>query len=63
MTKKTDIGPPDYRMMLPESIRKPWKWKYHETLKPGFDKCTFSPGKAIPCGRHQAGQIDFIRDM
>jgi sulfite reductase beta subunit len=35
-TRKTDIGPPDYKQFLPEVIKKNYgKWKYHEIIKPG----------------------------
>jgi len=33
---RTDIGPPDYREMLPEVIKKNYgQWLYHERPKPG----------------------------
>ena len=33
---KTDIGPPDYKTMLPPVIQRNYgKWRYHEILKPG----------------------------
>ncbi len=34
--RKTDIGPPDYKKLIPPVITKNYgKWKYHEVLKPG----------------------------
>ncbi len=36
MTRKTDIGPPDYQQFLPPVIKQNYgKWKYHEIVKPG----------------------------
>ena len=32
----TDIGPPDYKTMMPPMIQRNYgKWLYHEILKPG----------------------------
>jgi len=51
---KTDIGPPDFRQMLPEVIKKNYgKWKYHETIKPGVFKHVAESGDVlytIRCG-------------
>ena len=34
--ERSDIGPPDFRTMLPEVIKKNYgKWLYHEIVKPG----------------------------
>jgi len=36
ITRKTDIGPPDFRQFLPPVIKANYgKWKYHEILSPG----------------------------
>ena len=35
--RKTDIGPPDFRTMLPDVIKNNYgKWKYHEIVKPAY---------------------------
>jgi sulfite reductase beta subunit len=64
---KTDFGPPDYRMMLPESIKNNYgKWKYHEILKPGLMKHTSEKGDelfTVRVGSPRLVSIDFIRDL
>jgi len=63
----TDIGPPDYRTMLPEVIKKNYgQWKYHETLKPGFLKHVAESGDAVytvRAGSPRLLSIDTIRDI
>ncbi len=65
--KKTDIGPPDYRMMLPEVIRNNYgKWKHHEILKPGVMKHVADSGDelyTVRAGSPRLVSIDFIRDI
>jgi sulfite reductase beta subunit len=64
---KTDIGPPDYRTMLPPLIKENYgKWAYHEELAPGVlrhvsetDAEIFSVRVASP----RLVSIDFIRDI
>ncbi len=67
MAKQTDIGPPDYRMMLPESIKENYgTWKYHEILKPGLMKHVAESGSelyTVRVGSPRLVSIDFIRDM
>ncbi len=50
---RTDIGPPDYKLMLPEAVRNNYgKWKYHEILKPGVMKHVGETGDdSLPYGR------------
>ncbi len=44
----TDIGPPDYRQMLPEVIKDNYgNWKYHEILKPGVLKHVSETGDQV----------------
>ncbi len=63
----TDIGPPDYRTMLPEVIKKNYgQWKYHEILKPGFLKHVAESGDAIytvRAGSPRLLSVDTIRDI
>jgi dissimilatory sulfite reductase beta subunit len=64
---KTDIGPPDYHMMLPETIKNNYgKWKYHEILKPGLMKHVSEKGDelyTVRVGSPRLVSIDFIRDL
>ncbi len=64
---KTDIGPPDFRQMLPPVITKNYgSWKYHENLKPGVLKHVAESGDAIYTVRVAGSRlvsIDFIRDI
>jgi dissimilatory sulfite reductase beta subunit len=64
---RTDIGPPDFRGMLPDAITNNYgKWKYHETLRPGVLKHTSETGGAIftvRAGSPRLVSIDFIRDL
>jgi len=63
----TDIGPPDYRTMLPPIIKRNYgKWKYHEILEPGVLKHVSESGEelyTIRVGSPRLVSIDFIRDM
>jgi len=63
----TDIGPPDYRTMLPEVIKKNYgKWKYHETPRPGVLKHVSETGDTlytVRVGSPRLVSIDFIRDI
>jgi len=63
----TDIGPPDFRTMLPEVIKKNYgKWKYHEILKPGFLKHVAENGDAvytIRAGSPRLLSVDKVRDI
>ena len=64
---KTDIGPPDYRLMLPEIIKKNYgKWKYHEILRPGVLRHVSETGNelyTVRAGSPKLVSIDFIRDI
>src|SRR5271157_2707897 len=64
---KTDIGPPDYHMMLPETIKNNYgQWKYHEILKPGLMKHVSEKGDelfTVRVGSPRLVSIDFIRDL
>lgn len=64
---RTDIGPPDYRMMLPKTITDNYgKWKYHEILKPGIMKHVSESGDelfTVRAGSPRLVSIDFIRDI
>jgi len=43
---KSDIGPPDFRKMLPPVIKKNYgKWKYHEIVKAGVLKHVSETGE------------------
>lgn len=65
--KKTDIGPPDFRMMLPDIIKENYgKWQYHEILKPGLMKHVSDSGKelfTVRVGSPRLVSIDFVRDI
>jgi len=64
---KTDIGPPNYKEMLPEVIAKNYgKWKYHENLGPGTYKHVSETGDevfTVRCGSPKLVSIDFVRDL
>jgi sulfite reductase beta subunit len=63
----TDIGPPDYKEMLPEVIAKNYgKWKYHEDIKPGVLKHVSETGDeafTVRCGSPRLVSVDLIRDL
>ena len=64
---KTDIGPPDYREMLPEVIRKNYgAWKYHEIVKAGVLRHVSEGGDevySVRVGSPRLVSVDFIRDL
>jgi len=64
---KTDIGPPDFREMLPEVIKKNYgKWKYHEILKPGVLKHVSETGDelyTVRTGSPRLMSVDSVRDI
>jgi sulfite reductase beta subunit len=64
---ETDIGPPDFRTMLPEVIAKNYgQWKYHENIKPGVYKHVAEGGDevyTVRCGSPKLVCTDFIRDL
>ncbi len=64
---RTDIGPPDYRTMLPDIIKNNYgKWKYHDILKPGLMKHVSESGEelyTVRAGSPRLVSIDFIRDI
>lgn len=64
---RTDIGPPDYREMLPPVIKENYgKWKYHEIVKPGVLKHVSESGAelySVRVGSPRLVSIDFIREI
>jgi sulfite reductase beta subunit len=64
---KTDIGPPSYKQMLPEVIKKNYgSWKYHEVVKPGVLRHVSETGDelfTIRAGSPRLVSVDFIRDI
>src|SRR5512141_1761200 len=64
---KTDLGPPHYEQMMPETVRKNYgKWKYHETLKPGVLKHVSETGDelyTIRVGSPRLMSVDSIREI
>ena len=64
---KTDVGPPNYREMIPEVIKKNYgNWKYHEILKPGVFKHVSETGDevyTVRAGNPRVVSVDFIRDL
>jgi len=64
---RTDIGPPDYRDMLPPVIKKNYgKWKYHETIRPGVLRHVSESGDevyTVRTGSPRLLSVDFIRDI
>ncbi|MBI4329871.1 MAG: dissimilatory-type sulfite reductase subunit beta [Chloroflexi bacterium] len=64
---KTDIGPPDYRTMIPDVIKRNYgKWKYHEIPEPGVLKHVSETGEAVytvRVGSPRLVSVDFIRDI
>jgi sulfite reductase beta subunit len=63
----TDIGPPDFKTMLPDVIKKNYgKWKYHEIPKPGVMKHVAESGDelyTVRAGSPKLVSTDFIRDL
>jgi sulfite reductase beta subunit len=64
---KTDVGPPNYREMIPDVIKKNYgNWKYHEILKPGVFKHVSETGDevyTVRAGNPRVVSVDFIRDL
>ena len=64
---KTDIGPPDYRTMLPPVITKNYgQWKYHEITQPGVLVHVAEDGDklySVRVGSPRLVSIDFIREI
>jgi len=64
---KTDIGPPDYREMIPEVVKNNYgKWKYHEILKPGVMVHVGESGDelyTVRAGSPRLISIDLVRDI
>lgn len=64
---RTDIGPPNYREMLPPVIVKNYgKWKYHEIVKPGVLVHVGESGDklyTVRAGSCRLVSTDFIREM
>jgi len=64
---RTDIGPPDFRTMLPEIIKRNYgAWKYHEIKKPGVMVHVAESGDelyTVRAGSPRLVSIDFIRDV
>lgn len=67
MAKKTDIGPPDYKKMIPPIIKENYgKWKYHEILKPGVLKHVAESGDelfSVRVGSPRLLDVDTVRDF
>ncbi len=64
---ETDIGPPDFRTMIPPVVEKNYgKWKYHEILKPGVLRHVAESGDelyTVRAGSPKLVSIDLIRDI
>ncbi len=64
---RTDIGPPDFRTMLPEVIKKNYgSWLYHEIMKPGVMKHVARSGDelyTVRAGSPRLISTGFIRDI
>jgi len=64
---KTDIGPPDYKTMLPPVIERNYgKWLYHEILKPGVLMHIAQSGEAlysVRAGSPRLLSTDHIREI
>jgi sulfite reductase beta subunit len=64
---KTDIGPPNYKDMLPPVIKKNYgKWRYHEIVKPGVLVHVGESGDklyTVRAGGCRLVSTDFIRDV
>jgi dissimilatory sulfite reductase (desulfoviridin) alpha/beta subunit len=63
----TDIGPPDYKTMLPPVIQRNYgKWRYHEILKPGVMMHVGETGEAlytVRAGSPRLLSTDHIREI
>ena len=64
---KTDIGPPDYKTMLPPVIERNYgKWLYHEILQPGVLMHIAQSGEAlysVRAGSPRLVSTDHIREI
>lgn len=64
---KTDIGPPDFKNMLPPVIKNNYgKWKYHEILEPGVLMHVSETGDklySVRMGSCRLVSTDFIREI
>ena len=64
---KTDIGPPDYKTMLPPVIARNYgKWRYHEIPEPGFMVHTAESGEklyTVRAGSPRLLSTDHIREI
>jgi sulfite reductase beta subunit len=64
---KTDIGPPDYREMIPPVIKENYgNWKYHTVPRPGVLKHVSNTGAVIHSVRVASPRLvssDWIRDI
>lgn len=67
MAKKTDIGPPDFRHMIPPVIKENYgNWRYHEIVKPGLLKHVAEGGDvlySVRVGSPRLLDIETIRDI
>ncbi len=64
---KTDIGPPDYKKMIPPIIRENYgKWKYHEIPRPGVLKHVSETGAVLTTVRAASPRLvstEWVRDI
>src|SRR3989339_825466 len=64
---KTDIGPPDYKTMLPPVIARNYgKWRYHEIPQPGVLVHTADSGEklySVRAGSPRLVSTDHIREI
>lgn len=64
---ETDIGPPDFKKMLPPIIERNYgKWKYHEIPRPGVLVHTAESGEKLYSVRMGSGRLvstDYIREL
>src|SRR4030042_1091520 len=64
---KTDLGPPDYRSLLPPIIKENYgKWAYHEQLRPGVLRHVSETGAELHSVRIASPRlvsIVFTRDL
>ena len=63
----TDIGPPDYKTMLPPVIQRNYgKWRYHDILQPGVMMHVAESGEAlytVRAGSPRLLSTDHIREI
>ena len=64
---RTDLGPPDYREMLPPVIKENYgQWAYHEYIRPGVIKHVSEKGAelfTVRVGSPRLVNVDYIRDI